>query len=528
MSRWRSLLTLLLLCGTLLLVGLLALQAQSAWTYQRHTAEGVLRDYSRLVADEFIRRTHQEIGYKGFYGVIAVLQQQLGGSSDPALLEPAALPSAADLVRTLFLVDPASGSLTSTGVPFDAATGERLVARVRAALAPGSPPPGPFFKVHSSGPAEQHLFIGTLLPRAGGKLPLVAGFEVSPEGLRRWIERMVEARPLLPAALGEGRLGNDALFLRLTDATGATVYTSGTWPGPLLAIDTPLGDAYSGVFDGLTLRTSIDPRAAHRLVIGGLPRSRLPVLLGLLLLAAGLLGAAVWQLRRERALARMRSEFVARVSHELRTPLTQIRMFAETLLLGRARTPEVQRRYLEIIDQEARRLGHLVENILQFSRSERGTTRLAPSPVELAPLLRDVKETFQPIARAKQVEIAAELEPGVAVLADPEAVRQVVLNLLDNAVKYGPPGQRVRVGSERVDGTIRLFVEDQGPGVPERDRERVWTSWQRLPRDERRAIAGSGIGLTVVRELVTLHGGRAWVESGSTGGARFVVELPAL
>jgi signal transduction histidine kinase len=167
-----------------------------------------------------------------------------------------------------------------------------------------------------------------------------------------------------------------------------------------------------------------------------------------------------------------------------------------------------------------------VENILQFSRSERETTRLVPGPVELAPLVHAVTESFQPILRAKHVAIVSHVEPGMAVLADAEALRQVLLNLLDNAVKYGPPGQELRVGAERAGGALRLFVEDQGPGVPERDRERVWTSWQRLRRDERRAISGSGIGLTVVRDLVALHGGRAWVESAAGGGARFVVELP--
>jgi signal transduction histidine kinase len=285
---------------------------------------------------------------------------------------------------------------------------------------------------------------------------------------------------------------------------------------------------YGGAFAGLVLTVCIDPLAAPRLVIGGLPRSRLPVLLGLLMLTAGLLGAAVWQMRRERALARMRSEFVARVSHELRTPLTQIRMFAETLLLGRTRTPEEQRRSIEIIDQEARRLSHLVENILQFSRGERGATRLAPRPLELAPLLRDVIEKFQPVARAQQARITTTLEDGATILADDEAVRQVFLNLLDNAVKYGPVGQEVRLGLERAGRLVRASVEDEGPGVPERDRERIWARWQRLERDERRAVAGTGIGLTVVRDLVALHGGRAWVEPGRRGGARFVVELPLI
>ncbi len=535
-GRWRSLLTILLLSGTLLLVGMLTLQAQYAWTYHRTTAESVLRDYSRLAAEEFIRRASLEIGYRGFYTVTTTLQQRLGGVADPVLMDPDGLsgasdgggPSSRDLVRTLFLVDPERDSLDTTGVPLDAESATLLRERIRFTFPPGRESAGPFSPIHLKGDSGQRIFIVTALAPAPGGSPRLAGFEVNLAALSTWLGRMVDSRPLLPASLGDGELTNDLLFLRLADATGRVLYTSGTWPGPLLATETPMGDAYSGVFEGLKLTVCIDPEAAPRLVIGGLPRSRLPILLSLLLLTIGLLGASVWQMRRERALARMRSEFVARVSHELRTPLTQIRMFAETLLLGRARTPEEHRRSVEIIDQEARRLSHLVENILQFSRGERGTTRLAPRPVEMAPLLRDLAEKFQPVARTRQVRIVTSLEADATVLADDEAVTQVILNLLDNAVKYGPEGQQVHLGLEKAGRVVRVTVEDEGPGVPERDRERIWARWQRLDRDERRAISGAGMGLTVVRDLVSLHGGRTWVEAGPRGGARFVVELPVI
>ncbi len=107
---------------------------------------------------------------------------------------------------------------------------------------------------------------------------------------------------------------------------------------------------------------------------------------------------------------------------------------------------------------------------------------------------------------------------------DDDAIRQVVLNLLDNAAKYGPDGQTIRVA---VDRGVRIVVEDEGPGIPARQRERIWRRYARLPRERERAIAGAGIGLAVVRDLVRLHGGRAWCESAEGGGARFVVEVPA-
>jgi signal transduction histidine kinase len=230
----------------------------------------------------------------------------------------------------------------------------------------------------------------------------------------------------------------------------------------------------------------------------------------------------------------MRSDFIASVSHELRTPLAQVRMFAETLLLGRVRTDEERRRSLQIVDQEARRLTHLVENILQFSRAERRAIRLAPAPLDLAVQVREAVECFAPIARARRVTVRTELAEGVVATVDPEALRQVLLNLLDNAVKYGPVGQTVTVSAGAGgagEGRVRVWVEDEGPGIALKDRERVWEAFVRLDRDANSAVAGSGIGLSVVRELVALHGGRVWVESGASAhgapgrGARFIVEL---
>src|SRR5205807_2676647 len=208
----------------------------------------------------------------------------------------------------------------------------------------------------------------------------------------------------------------------------------------------------------IRVQVALRPDLAPKLVIGGMPRSDLPMLLSLLAVTAGLVVAALLQLHRESELSRLRADFVSGVSHELRTPLAQIRMFSETLLLGRVRTDEERVRSLEIVDQEARRLTHLVENLLHFSRSERQATRLSPTAAPLAPLVR---------------------------------------------------------------------VEEQGPGIPAADRERIWDRFWRLERDRGSAVAGTGIGLSVVRELVALHGGRAWAEEGGGGaGARFVLELP--
>jgi signal transduction histidine kinase len=222
----------------------------------------------------------------------------------------------------------------------------------------------------------------------------------------------------------------------------------------------------------------------------------------------------------------MRTEFISGVSHELRTPLAQIRWFAELLHLGKLRTEDERVRSAGIIDQEARRLTYLVENVLNFSRTEKGTNRVSMAPSDFDHEIRDVLELFAPLARARQMAVAARLDAGAVVQLDRDALRQILLNLLDNAVKYGSPGQTITVGSEVSGDRARVWVEDQGPGIPRDDRVRVWEPYVRLKRDVESATGGSGIGLSVVRELVAMHGGRARAESGPGGGARVVIEFP--
>jgi signal transduction histidine kinase len=328
---------------------------------------------------------------------------------------------------------------------------------------------------------------------------------------------------LLPPSLTRGLPNDSLLSVEVVDADGKLLYRS-----PVQYPQDFVGAYTLEAFGGLTTRVALRPSLAKSLLIGGVPSSRLPVVLGVLALTIGLVTIGLLQLRRENELARLRSDFIASVSHELRTPLAQVRMFAETLLLGRVRSEDERHRSLRIVDQEARRLTHLVENILQFSRAERRAVHLAPQPLDLAVEVTEGVECFAPVAAARGVDIAPSLDAGIVAPVDPGAFRQILLNLLDNAVKYGPAGQTAQVRLRRAGDIARLEVEDEGPGIPAKDRERIWEAFHRLDRDVDSAVAGSGIGLSVVRELAELHGGRAWVDTGSAGGACFVVELPAV
>jgi signal transduction histidine kinase len=206
--------------------------------------------------------------------------------------------------------------------------------------------------------------------------------------------------------------------------------------------------------------------------------------------------------------------------------LAQIRWFAELLHLGKLRSEEERVRSAGIIDQEARRLTYLVENVLNFSGAEKGTNRVSLSPADLDHEVSDVLELFAPLARARQMSITTRLDASAVLQLDRDALRQILLNLLDNALKYGPAGQTITVGSEVAGDHARVWVEDQGPGIPHDERVRVWEPYVRLKRDVESATGGSGIGLSVVRELVAMQGGRARAESAPGGGARLVIEFP--
>jgi signal transduction histidine kinase len=191
--------------------------------------------------------------------------------------------------------------------------------------------------------------------------------------------------------------------------------------------------------------------------------------------------------------------------------------------LGRASTHEQRDWSLGHIERETTRLSYLVENVLRFSRLGRPDIPPATS-IDVSAEARRIVEEFKPLAAGRGVTLESDIADTPQVLLRPEAVRHVLMNLLDNAVKYGPSGQtiQVRVGVGRSE--LRISVSDEGPGVVEQDREMIWRPFSR--GRSARGAAGSGIGLSIVRDVATQHGGRAWVEAAAGGGACFIVTIP--
>jgi signal transduction histidine kinase len=525
-ERWRASLTVALLVVSLLTTALLALQAHATFLYHRVTAEQALRDFARLAASEFIRRATARLGYDGYAVLLAASGRRLDARGLPADLEreltehaDARVRAASSLARRYFAAVPRTGRLAFVPEPLPPEIAGWLIAKLKE-----REPATGFAVAHTVMAGEPRSFVFGPVHGQGDWEAI--GFEVDLEHLGAWLRTTLEAGPLLPPFLGQGNVTNASLFVAFKDQGGVERLRSGAtaWP---LSVEVRIGNTYSGVLEGSRVQVAIEPSAARRLVIGGVPQSRVGLVLGLLGLSTGLVVVALLQLRRERALQRLREEFIANVSHELRTPLTQIRMFAETLLLDRVRSDQERRRALEIIDREARRLTHLVENVLQFSRGERGTLSIAPHACDVVAAVRDTIELFAPIAAGRAVRVTLDAAGPLEASVDEGAIHQIVLNLLDNAVRYGPEGQKVVVHVERDGRTVRIGVDDEGLGIPPRERRRVWSRYYRLGRESERAIAGAGIGLSVVRELVELHGGRARIEESPRGGARIVVEIPA-
>ena len=251
------------------------------------------------------------------------------------------------------------------------------------------------------------------------------------------------------------------------------------------------------------------------------------LLLGLLLLW--------WRARhqqRERDAMELRATFVAGVSHELRTPLTQVRMYAEMLRLELLTAPAERTRALQIIETEAERLRVLIERALWFVRSGQAPTRTTSRDhVVVRAAVERAVDTISAIAGNRRVQWQLVVDPSLEVQVAADELHQVLLNLFDNAVKYGPIGQTITVSAQREGMDVRLVVSDQGTGIAQADEATIWQPFRRGRQAEEGSTAGTGIGLAVVRDIVERAGGSAVVlrssESTASCGASIAIDLPA-
>ena len=296
------------------------------------------------------------------------------------------------------------------------------------------------------------------------------------------------------------------------------------WKRPFVA--TEVGDALPHWEVAAYL---VDPAALNRAAC--IAEITLGLLVAVLVLAI-VVGSwlIVRSLTAELTVARQKTDFVSNVSHELKTPLTSIRMFSELLAEGRVTDTAKQRSYLQIITAEAARLTRLINNVLDFSRMERGEKKYNFAPCDLVEVVRSAAETFRPHLEANGFRFECEFPPGaVMVRGDADALSQVVVNLLSNAEKYSNGGKEVRLRLALKPSPLphaEVKVLDRGAGVPRGSEEKVFEKFYRAHDSLSSGIQGSGLGLTIARQIARAHGGDVVYEGRDGGGSCFVLRIP--
>ncbi len=220
------------------------------------------------------------------------------------------------------------------------------------------------------------------------------------------------------------------------------------------------------------------------------------------------------------------SDFLSVVSHEIRTPLSAILSSANILLRYGAKRPDSIERFSRVIYQEGQRLTRLINNLLDLAKIEAGLVEWRFGPVSVGGLLEQVRESFAALAGERKVRLEVAVgEPPDDLEADHDKLTQVLLNLVSNAVKHSTDGGTVYVRArEHAGGGARIEVEDEGSGIPAGMEERIFERFAQLDSGDERV--GTGLGLTIARQIVEHHGGRIWAEPNRASGALFVVELP--
>jgi two-component system phosphate regulon sensor histidine kinase PhoR len=226
------------------------------------------------------------------------------------------------------------------------------------------------------------------------------------------------------------------------------------------------------------------------------------------------------------AAERSRRDFIANVSHELRTPLTSIQGYVETLVEDPNPKPETSREFLGVILKNATRMNRLTEDLLALASVESPDYKVTLQPIRASLLVEDAIESLGGIVVDSDVELESAGAPETPVMADPDAMNQVFGNLIENALKYGKAGGRIRVGAKLLESEVEFSVQDFGPGIAYEHLERIFERFYRIDKARSRESGGTGLGLAIVKHIVQAHGGRIWAESELGAGAAFHFTLP--
>jgi signal transduction histidine kinase len=327
---------------------------------------------------------------------------------------------------------------------------------------------------------------------------------------------------VLPSQIeSESSRPQTAIMVR-TERDPYPMVASAYWDGGSPEVERPFENVFTSYVLGIKLRgTTIADISDHILRMSFLVLGALSLLMG-----AGMI-LTYRNVSRELALAKLKSDFVSNVSHELRTPLALIRLYAETLELGRIAGQGKQQEYYEIIRKESERLTSLINNILDFSRIESGKKEYTFRETNVADLVRSTLESYRFEIEQNGFEFEQKIDNDVPPLwVDREAIARSLLNLVNNAVKYSSNEKYLAVRLYRHSNGVNLEVVDHGIGIPANEHLKIFDKFYRVGDPLVHNTRGSGLGLSLVRHIVKAHGGDVAVESTPGRGSRFIITLP--
>jgi signal transduction histidine kinase len=537
--RPRTLLALLTLGASLLV-------AFAAWetSRSRRIAERVMQDYAAIIADKLVdgaaRRYRSAVGLGAAedglaevrLGALLRAHARAMGEGQTANIS---IPEVIGM-RYAFVYDASKGRLATSSPIQSVEERERLSALLRDVRI-------------DCGASCQYAFgrLTQLLPTAApdeidwggvidtderGQVRWVYGVRLDPAAaVQRFVVPLIlDARDcrcpaaLLPTSLAGFTDTRAAASFVVRDRDGRTLYRSEPHYGSEITARVELPNEIP--LANVTVEVAVNPAVVRPLLPyggRGTPWLLLAAISGMVLGSALLAWRAF---RRESDLARARQTFISNVSHELKTPLARIRLFNDLLSAQRQGSAEKQAHYRAVVDRECRRLTLLIDNVLQFARLERVPDAYEMRPVALGEVVERAVDTFQATSGEHRLALSVDLGQVPPVRGDAPALEQVVVNLLDNAVKYSPAGAPIDVRLSATAGAAELRVRDRGCGVPEQERERIFDEFYRVQSGDSQRIAGNGLGLAIVRRVVRACGGDVSVESAVDMGSTFIVRLP--
>jgi signal transduction histidine kinase len=314
---------------------------------------------------------------------------------------------------------------------------------------------------------------------------------------------------------------NHAVMMLRGKYESAALAQSSGWDGGTPEAERNLEGAFPGLTLAIKLRgttlAAIGERFAHISFL---------TLAALSLVLAGGIVLTYRSVTKEMALARLKSDFVSNVSHELRTPLSLIRLYAETLEMGRLTSPEKYQEYYCIIRKESERLTALINNILDFSRIEAGRKEYDFRETDMSELVHNTLDSYRYQLEQSGFQFEEKIDEVPSMRVDREAMARSLLNLVNNALKYSQDRKYIGVNLYRDNGSVKLEVVDQGIGIPHQEQQKIFEKFYRVGDPLVHNTKGSGLGLSLVRHIVQAHGGEVAVDSSPGQGSKFTIVLP--